>query len=348
MKTAVRNLILILFSCLMYASTGNAQQEIPEAAKGHLKAGASLIEKAEKPADFLEAMNEFEAAATLAPQWPDIHYNLAELASEVDKPAKAIKEYGAYLTLQPEASDRAKVEEEIARMKEMIGTKRKIGLPGVTFASMPDGIWVINVSPGSRIEQKGNGLAKGDKIIAIEGKSVVGYTLNDFFKMVEAGSANRGVISESGKERMYSRFNRGDKTPGPVLIIGVKRAKSDVKIDILLKKDVFHSNIIEIEEDEFADEVIKADLPVVVIFWANWCGPCQEFTPIVDAEAAKLVGKLKFVSINVDENKKLAQQFAVKGIPTMMVFKSGNMVSSDTGRLSSEKVASILGSAATQ
>lgn len=346
MKTAGRNLFIILFFCLMYALPGNAQQEIPEAAKGHFKAGVSLIEKAEKPADFLDAMAEFEAAAALAPQWPDIHYNLAKLAAESDKPAKAIKEYGVYLALQPAATDRAKIESEIARMKEMINRKRKIGLPGVTFASMPDGIWVINVFPGSKIGQKDkltkNGLAKYDKIVKVDEKSVVGYTLYDFFKAIEDSRGLRPASFERG-------LNPDDKTPREKMVLfGVKSAGRDDIFLRILTKDVFHSHIIEIEEDEFTDEVIKANLPVVVTFWAGWCDPCREFTPIIEAESAKFTGKIKFVNINVDENKKLAKQLAVKGIPTMMVFKGGKVVSSDTGKLSRDKVTAILSSVAGQ
>jgi thioredoxin 1 len=347
MKTATRTLILLSIFCLLNALPVLAQQEIPEAAKGRFKAGLALIEKADKPADFLSAMSEFEAAADLAPQWADIHYNLARLAAETDKPAKAIKEYRTYLTLTPAASDRAVVEGEMAKMKALMASKRKIGLPGVKFAAMPDGIWILQVFPGAKIGI--TGLQRGDRIVAVDGKSVVGHKLDEFFKVIESSTFHmenvRSAQMKATSQRLYSRVSHKDKTPGPVVALGVKRANLDKVIPVLCKKEMFRSNIIEIEEDEFEAEVVKEGLPVVVTLWASWCGPCREFTPIIEAESAKHAGKVKFVNINVDENKKLAKQLAVKGIPTLMVFKDGNAVSSNTGRLSKDRVAEILNSA---
>ena len=155
-----------------HVSPALAQQPIPEAAQQHFKAGVALIEKANVPDDLRSALEEFEAAADLAPLWPEIHYNLAQLAVEIDKPAKANKEFAIYLDLAPEAADREKIKEEIARQQGLIAIKRKIGLPGVTFAAMPDGIWVMQVYPGSRV---GNtGLRKGVKIVAVEGTRLSG------------------------------------------------------------------------------------------------------------------------------------------------------------------------------
>ena len=86
MKKAPLCILLLVMTILLSALPLRAQQEVPEAAQRHLLAGVALIEKAEKPADFLGALVEFESAATLAPQWPDIQYNLAKLAAETDRP----------------------------------------------------------------------------------------------------------------------------------------------------------------------------------------------------------------------------------------------------------------------
>lgn len=347
MKTASQNLFVILFFCLMYALPVNAQQEIPEAAKGHFKAGVALIKNANKPADFLEAMTEFEAAADLAPQWPDIHYNLAKLAAETDKPAKAIKEYRTYLTLVPAAADKAVVEGEMVRMKELIVRKRKVGMPGVQFASMADGIGVLQIFPGNRVAK--TGLQRGDKIVMVDNTNVIGMNLVDFFKTVETSSQESiQNLTAWIMIRRRSMYDNTIVTPGPVVMLKVKRAGDDKEILVPCMKEMFRSQIIEIEEDEFDAEVLRESLPVVVTFWNSGCQPCSEFVPAVEAESPKYAGKIKFVNVNVDENMKLARELKLKGVPSLLVYKGGTMVSTYTGRLPKEKIEEILKSAAAQ
>ena len=344
MNMTSRIFTLLTLLCLLTVLPVLAQTPVPEAAQARFKAGVALIEKADTPADLRAALTEFEAAAELAPQWPEIHYNLAQLAAETDKPAKAIKEYHAYLDLTPDTSDRAKVEVEIGRMTDRIARKRKIGLPGVTFASMPDGIWILQIFPGSRVSK--TGLSQGDKILEIEGKSVVGATLDDFFKMIEEGTDASGTVSVRSKGRLFARTSvkkaDGVTETGPVLTLRVKSAAHEKAHPVLIKKSMFHSNVIEIEADEFETEVVTASLPVVVTFWADWCEPCREFIPLVEAESVTYAGKLKFVNLNVDENKDLAGQLGIKGVPTMLVYKGGVMVSNSTGQLDKLLVDEIL------
>ena len=220
-------ILLLAMTILLSAAQLWAQQEVPEAAKRHLLTGVALIEKAEKPADFLGAIAEFEQAAALAPQWADIQYNLAKLAAETDRPAKAIKAYRAYLALSPAASDRAAVEQELARMQELMAQKRKIGLPGIKFAAMADGIAVLAVNPGARIAK--TGLQKGDKVVSVNGKSVVGMKLPEFFSTIESASMEGGITSASA-ERLYSRMSRGDKTTGAVVMLKAKRPGIDMEV----------------------------------------------------------------------------------------------------------------------
>ncbi|ABB32870.1 Thioredoxin domain protein [Geobacter metallireducens RCH3] len=344
MKKTLPQLVIMSVLCLLAALPALAQEEIPAAAKERFKAGLALIEKADKSADFLAALAEFEAAAALAPTWPDSHYNLAQLAAESDKPAKAIKEYRAYLALKPDAADRGAVEAEMARMKELIALKRKVGLPGVTFAAMADGIWVLQVLPGAGIEK--TGLRKGHQIVGVGGKPLAGNKLEDLFKAIEANNIT-DTMSRGSSERMYSRMTRDTKTQGPVVVLNVKQSRQQEKpFLILCKKEMFRSKIIEIEEDEFEDEVLKAPLPVAVTFWGDSCEPCKEFVPVLEAESAKYAGKVKFVNINVDGNRKLADQLAVKEVPALMVYKGGSAVATATGKLPREKVAEMLQDAA--
>ena len=79
----------------------------------------------------------------------------------------------------------------------------------------------------------------------------------------------------------------------------------------------------EVTEETFAAEVLKSDLPVLVDFWAPWCGPCRMVRPIVEAVAEKLDGRVRFASLNTDENMALAGKYAITAIPTLIVFANG-------------------------
>lgn len=90
----------------------------------------------------------------------------------------------------------------------------------------------------------------------------------------------------------------------------------------------------EISESEFDQEVMKETLPVLVDFWAPWCGPCKMLGPILEELAAENDSRLKVVKVNVDENPDLAQKYEVMGIPAMFLFKGGEVIDSFTGAMS--------------
>ncbi len=84
-------------------------------------------------------------------------------------------------------------------------------------------------------------------------------------------------------------------------------------------------NVVDATETSFEND-IKADVPVLVDFWAEWCGPCRKIGPIVEELANEYEGKAKILKVNVDENSAIAQQFQVMSIPTLVFFKDGNKV----------------------
>lgn len=86
------------------------------------------------------------------------------------------------------------------------------------------------------------------------------------------------------------------------------------------------SNVKTFNNDNFEGEVLKADKPVLIDFWAPWCGPCKMVGPIVDVLAEENVGKIEVGKLNVDENSALAARFGVRGIPTLLFFKDGKEV----------------------
>jgi thioredoxin 1 len=98
----------------------------------------------------------------------------------------------------------------------------------------------------------------------------------------------------------------------------------------------------DITDGTFEAEVMKSTVPVLVDFWAEWCGPCRAMTPIVESVAQKFAGKAKIVKINVDDNQSVTQRFGIKGIPTMIVFKDGKEAERIVGATNEKAVAGII------
>lgn len=85
------------------------------------------------------------------------------------------------------------------------------------------------------------------------------------------------------------------------------------------------ADILQISDDSFDGDVLKAEVPVLIDFWAPWCGPCKAIAPMVEELAAEYEGKLKIVKMNVDDNPRTPSQYGVRGIPNLILFKGGEV-----------------------
>ena len=96
--------------------------------------------------------------------------------------------------------------------------------------------------------------------------------------------------------------------------------------------------VVTLSDGSFSDEVLKADIPVLVDFWAEWCGPCKMVSPILDKLAPEFDGRLKITKLNVDENRQTASQYGIMSIPTLIIFKDGQIKDQIMGALPEAKL----------
>ncbi len=100
--------------------------------------------------------------------------------------------------------------------------------------------------------------------------------------------------------------------------------------------------ITHITDASFEQEVLQSDIPVLVDYWAEWCGPCKMIAPILDEIAADYQGKLKITKLNIDENPATPPKFGIRGIPTLMIFKGGDVQSTKVGALSKSQLTAFI------
>ena len=101
-------------------------------------------------------------------------------------------------------------------------------------------------------------------------------------------------------------------------------------------------SVLTITQENFNQEVLSSPVPVLLDFWASWCGPCRMFAPILDQVAEENAGSVKVVKVNVDEEPELAQQFGVMSIPTLVLIRDGKTVSTSVGVRPKEAVEAML------
>jgi thioredoxin 1 len=97
-------------------------------------------------------------------------------------------------------------------------------------------------------------------------------------------------------------------------------------------------NISHVSDDSFERDVLKADGPVLVDFWAEWCGPCKQIAPLLEALAGDMNGRISVAKLNIDENPTTPSKYGVRGIPTLILFKDGQVAATKVGALPKNKL----------
>ncbi|HQW19146.1 MAG TPA: thioredoxin TrxA [Rhodocyclaceae bacterium] len=103
-------------------------------------------------------------------------------------------------------------------------------------------------------------------------------------------------------------------------------------------------HIHHVTDTTFKNEVLDASVPVLVDYWAEWCGPCKMIAPILDEVAKEYAGKLKVAKLNIDENQKTPGEYGIRGIPTLMLFKGGNVEATKVGAVSKSQLSAFIDS----
>ncbi len=103
-------------------------------------------------------------------------------------------------------------------------------------------------------------------------------------------------------------------------------------------------NITHVTDATFSDDVLKSETPVLVDFWAEWCGPCKMIAPVLEEVAVSHAGKIKIAKVDVDDNREVAAKYGIRGIPTLLLFKNGELAAQKVGALSKAQLTAFVDS----
>jgi thioredoxin 1 len=102
------------------------------------------------------------------------------------------------------------------------------------------------------------------------------------------------------------------------------------------------NEIVHVTDETFESEVLNSDRPVLVDYWAEWCGPCKMITPILDEISAEYADKIKVAKLNIDDNPQTPPKYGIRGIPTLMLFRGGNVEATKVGSISKSQLSAFI------
>ncbi|MBK9795597.1 MAG: PDZ domain-containing protein [Holophagaceae bacterium] len=291
----------MIVSLLLPGLQAMAQTPLPEAARGHLQSGITALQGAQSPDDLNRAIESFGAAVKAAPDAAEPYFFLGTaLATSRSSSKPALDAFRRYLKLAPQAPDGEAVRDEIAKLEALRAWRRTSGGAGFSIAALGKGFFIRSVFPNSPVTQ--TGLRRGDRLVSINKKPLEGLSLIQVTQLLDGPADTTCLL---GVER-----------GGKPLLIAFKRA--------LLQPPP--AGVVPIEEGDFGDEVLRAPTPVMLVLWAPWCPFCPKALEAASAVAAAQGGRLKVLSLDVDEGPGLVTSLRVTGIPAVRFIADGRVV----------------------
>jgi len=291
----------MILSLLLPGLLATAQTPLPEAARGHLQSGITALQGAQSPDDLNRAIESFGAAVKAAPNAAEPYFFLGTaLATSRSSSKPALDAFRRYLELAPKAPDGEVVRAEIAKLEALRAWRRTSGGAGFSIAALGKGFFIRSVFPNSPVTQ--TGLRRGDRLLSINKTALEGLSLIQVTQLLDGPPDTACILG----------VERGGKT----LLIAFKRA--------LLQPPP--AGVVPIEEGDFDDVVLRAPTPVMLVLWAPWCPFCPKALEAASAVAAAHGGRLKVVSLDVDDGPSLVTALRVTGIPAVRFVADGRVV----------------------
>jgi thioredoxin 1 len=318
--------ISLICGLLFSVNKAKAQQEIPDNIKDHITQGIAAFENAKVPADIDKALVEFNEAAKLAPDFPDVHYYLGKTYSLLQGNAgRAVKELKKYLELYPDAPEKDEVNTDIARLEKVIASKRLSTLSGVELMELSDGIYIrklLGPSVGGRLTSRNPGfsLMPGDKLVTVNKTDISGLAFDEVLRLFDKDSTARFV-------------------PAEVIRGGVKHSVALERSTILKSDDVR-----VLGEEDLSSIIDDSYVPVIALFWSSENPDCKKYMFDVSRLAYQYRDKIKVIMAYADDNVSLSSEFNVTSIPSILFFRDKKLIGKITGyqpELLKEKVNTI-------
>jgi len=323
-----------------------AQKEIPDKIKDKIVNGIKYLENSKVPEDMDKAAKEFTEAATIAPEYPDVHYYLGKTLSMMQGNAgKAVRELKKYIELYPDAPDREKVNGEIALLEDAIKTKNTSYLMGLSFIQLSDGIYIRQVNSNypidatsgrlnSRVSQSSTGVKAGDKIVKINNTDIQGYSIEKVIKIIDEDNSLQSKVVRDGVD-VSSKYRNITVMRGGINI-PVMMYKGDKKINPTVR---------DLGEEDLSSIISESKTPLVIFFMSDWCDLCDKYTGEIMGLGYKYKSDITCITVNVDENIYAAKEYNVTKAPMVLLYKNGVLSDKIDGyesKLLSRKVEALM------